>query len=128
MFAVLMACFAVAMSVAALAAAWLTISGYKSGVSRMDFLEALARSIDNRVVELTKETARAYPETLRAEVDDLRAALDVSRASYRKELGSLWGRLGGKPSSNGTIETVRNAGGDFEALLDLQARGPVGPQ
>jgi hypothetical protein len=93
--------------------------------ARLDLLERL-------VAELL---AKKDPAAVAAQIDDLRGALDLVRASTRKELGSLWGRLGGKPAKwdemvprTGVIEAVTTNGSDFEALLDLQQRPPAGPR
>lgn len=114
MFIALMVSFAAASSAVALVVAWSTLHACAAGAKRMDSMSLLI--------------AKTTPETLRAEVDDLRGALDVLRASNRKEFGSLWGRLGGKPDTAGALPTQREVDGSFAALLDLQSRPPSGPQ
>jgi len=101
-------------------------------------LAALALGWDSRLLEqrASIEKLRAAQErtstaTLRAELDDLRGALDVIRASNRRELGSLWAKVGGKP--NGRIfehDTGLPLAGDAEldAVIGLQSAKPVQPQ
>lgn len=81
---------------------------------------------------LRKVTAMQTPAALKAELDDLRGALDVIRASNRKELGALWGKMGGRGSNNGKVfdnDTGQPLEGDDElqALLALQTAKPVQP-
>lgn len=122
MFAALMAIFACVMSVAALGAAWLTISGYKNGAARMDSLAA-------HVAKLETEVTKTSSAVLRAEVDALAGALDASRIANRREFGSIWGRLGGKrEETNGSVVQTRQVGDDsFEAMLALQSLAPSKP-
>ena len=89
MFIALMASFAFAIAVGALGATALL-------TSRVAALTNAWASIQR---ELKQSSTATISASIQAEVDDLRGALDVIRASNRRELGSLWGRLGGKPAS-----------------------------
>lgn len=75
---------------------------------------------------------RTTNSKLAAEVDALRGALDVYRASTRKELGALWGRLGGRGATlDAEVTHVGNgavaADDELQALLQLQSAPPVRP-
>jgi hypothetical protein len=88
--------------------------------SRLDFLEKL-------VVELADKVQKTSNAQLLAQIDELRGAMDLQRSSTRKELSSMWGRLGGRPQARDVIDTYQAPSGDFEAMLDLQLRPPVKP-
>lgn len=75
---------------------------------------------------------RTTSSKLAAEVDALRGALDVYRASTRRELGALWGRLGGRSAViEGEFTHVGNgapaADDELQALLALQSAPPARP-
>lgn len=127
MFAVLTAIFACVIAAAGLVGLVLLTSR----------LRALALGWDSRLgrhaielQELRKIVNERTPTALRAEVDDLRAALDVIRASHRREFGSLWGRLGGKPNGkviDNDTGLALEGSDELEALLALQRAKPVQP-
>jgi len=116
-----MAIFAFVIAAAALVGVWLIIS----------YLSARARGWESRLERHAADIQSlrtTTPSALGAEVDDLRAALETQRASNRKELGSLWARVGGRPLSGEFIETRQAPNGDFEAMLALQSAPVVKPQ
>ena len=120
MFAVLMACFALA--IAALALVGLALLTSRAA--------ALTKGLDYRIDRLAEAVKQTTPTAIKAELDDLRGALDVIRSSNRKELGGLWARIGGKPNSAEpvTYDVVPAANdSSFAAMLDLQNRPPAGP-
>lgn len=83
------------------------------------------------VKRLDAAIERTSNAKLAAELDALRGALDVNRASVRRELGSLWGRLGGRGHRATYVdaETGEAIDGDDEinAMLALQSAKPAGP-
>lgn len=114
MLAVLTGCSALVIAVAAFVVAALTLRAASNGYARMD-------SLSNRIALLGAEIEKRTPESLRAEVDDLRGALDTIRSSNRREFGSIWGRLGGRPPVEGRAEGRAANDDSFEAMLQLQA-------
>lgn len=119
MFAVLTAVIACVMGAGGLAGVWSIMFSLRDGDARMD-------SIEQNLSILRQQVTNSSTTALKAEVDALVAAVDRHRASVRKELGSLWGRLGGR-SEERVIDTRQAPSGDFEAMLDLQSRPPAGP-
>lgn len=96
-------------------------------------LRLALQELRTRVDKAEAQLAVSTPAALAAQLDDLRAAIDIQRAAARKELGALWGRLGGKPAAAAT-NNFSNADfsaaptNDFQALLELQSSPPVKPQ
>jgi hypothetical protein len=119
--------FALVIAVAACGVGVLTISACADGVRRMDSMQ--------RELTALAHAPKTTHAALSADLDDLRGALDTMRASNRKEFGSLWGRLGGRPRV-AEIETIQATelsmganDSSFEAMLALQASPPsVKPQ
>lgn len=118
--------------VASVAAVWIT------WLSRTAMLRLSLdwRDVHLKVLAEVKRIEGAVEKTtnskLAAEVDALRGALDVYRASTRKELGALWGRIGGRgatidsyaiPAGNGAY----SGDPELDELLRLQSAKPAGP-
>lgn len=128
MLAVLTACFALVIAVGALGAVALLTSRLSARARGWDFRLSEHRAAMNLFEQRIEKTSNA---TLRAEVDDLRGALDVLRGSHRKELGALWGRLGGKPNGrvlDGETGQPLSSGEELAAMIALQNAAPVRPE
>lgn len=78
---------------------------------------------------LMSAVERTTNSKLAAELDALRGALDVMRNSNRREMSTLWGRLGARKAAILDGETGEPLEGDDElqAMLRLQTAKSAGP-
>lgn len=104
--------FALVVSVSTLAVAVFTMSRCAAG----------KRATDLRIDVLANQIGNSSQTKLRTEVDDVRGALERVIATNRKELGSLWGRLGGR--TNGAHKEAA-ADVEFQELIALQGSDPL---
>jgi len=107
--------FVVAALAANVACAWLTISVSADG----------KRRTESALKEMSVMLTKSNPNTYRAVLDDLGAAIEQLRSSNRRELGALWGRLGGRrPAADGAdVPTV-----DLDEMMRLQSAPPAKTQ
>ena len=120
--------FALVLAVVACGAVALTISALAQ-LKRAT--ESQLGTLRNSLASVQAIAAKSSSTTLRTEVDDLRGALDVMRASHRREMASLWGRMGGRPRQTSMLDgdTGEPLTGDDElaAMVALQTAKPVSP-
>lgn len=126
MYAVTLLC-ALAISVASLVVVVLHTSRQARTVSRLEFqLSGFQNSL-----RLLSESAATRPSAqMAADLDALAGALETHRQATRKELGALWGRLGGKhhePRAEGVSVRPNGYDGEIADMLALQSAPPARP-
>jgi hypothetical protein len=83
-------------------------------------LERYVADNARELAELRKSFEGSTPAALAARIDDLAAAIEVTRATHRRELGKVWGTLGGGRGDAGDPPAQVPTDAEFEALIALQ--------
>jgi len=113
--------------VASGAAVWCTLSWQSEMRRQKAAWQAWSAKLREEQRKLESAIEKTSSSKLAAEVDDLRAAFATNRAAIRREMGSLWGRLGGRVRPGVTIDGDDSGDPELDDLLALQRASPVQP-
>lgn len=88
---------------------------------RLEDHETRIAALALAVAELRHAIATTSPAALRNRIDELQADIDSYRAANRKELGSLWKRVGLERGGRAAEDVPTND--ELQALIDFQRQG-----
>lgn len=117
---------AIIVSVLALVVAASAVAASITCAFRTIRLAADSSALQQQLNDVRQRIERTSTTALAAEVDALRGAVDAQRIAHRKELGSIWGRIGADASHVKTFPGEM-PDDDLQSFLALQSAPAAGP-